>query len=175
VGGATSVTGHRWRAAAVLTLVGALFAGLAAGASPDAGVVAEVRRHTERYLDVATARAEGFVQASGMRARHGIHFVDPRAQLLAATLGFDLCSRAAILRHGRRPGYANAHRSGGNAAPRRRSRAGTPLASPRRPDGPPATPLLRGLAVVPVDPEGLVVAGVVEAGRVVPLDPLTVR
>ncbi len=74
-----------------------MLAGLAAGASLDGGVVGEVRRHTERYLDVANARADGFVQAAGMREHHGIHFVNPRAQLLAATLGFDLARPPMLL------------------------------------------------------------------------------
>ncbi len=91
------MTGHRWWAAAALAVAGGMLAGLAAGASLDGGVVGEVRRHTERYLDVANARADGFVQASGMRARHGIHFVNPRAQLLAATLGFDLARPPMLL------------------------------------------------------------------------------
>ena len=83
--------------AAALTVVGGMLAGLAAGASLDDGVVAEVRRHTARYLDVVSARADGFVQAGGMQARHGIHFVNPRAQLLAATLGLDLARPPVLL------------------------------------------------------------------------------
>jgi len=71
-------------------------AGLAEAASlPD--VVAEVRRHTAGYLDVARARSDGFVQAGGMRALHGIHFVNPRARLLAATLGLDLARPPMVL------------------------------------------------------------------------------
>jgi len=63
--------------AAVAVVIG-IRAGLAEAASlPD--VVAEVRRHTAGYLDVARARSDGFVQAGGMRALHGIHFVNPRA------------------------------------------------------------------------------------------------
>jgi hypothetical protein len=42
-------------------------------------VIAEVRRATVRYLDVDRAREDGFVQASGMQARHGVHFVHPRS------------------------------------------------------------------------------------------------
>jgi hypothetical protein len=56
-----------------------------------------VRRHTAGYLDVARARSDGFVQAGGMRALHGIHFVNPRAQLLAATLGLDLARPPMLL------------------------------------------------------------------------------
>jgi hypothetical protein len=42
-------------------------------------VIAEVRRATARYLDVDKAREDGFVQASGMQSRHGVHFVQPRS------------------------------------------------------------------------------------------------
>jgi hypothetical protein len=81
----------------VVVVVGFL-AGLAEATSlPDHGVVAEVRRHTAPYLDVARARSDGFIQAGGMRARHGIHFVNLRAQLLAATLGLDLARPPMLL------------------------------------------------------------------------------
>jgi hypothetical protein len=50
-------------------------------------VVAEVRRATARYLDIANARADGYVQASGMEARHGYHFVLPTAQARALATG----------------------------------------------------------------------------------------
>jgi hypothetical protein len=39
-------------------------------------IVAEVRRVTEQYHDIARARADGFVQVSGMEARHGYHFMN---------------------------------------------------------------------------------------------------
>ncbi|PYM89401.1 MAG: hypothetical protein DME04_26440 [Candidatus Rokuibacteriota bacterium] len=48
-------------------------------------VVAEVRRATEQYRDIARARADGFVQISGMEARHGYHFINVNSPLLAAT------------------------------------------------------------------------------------------
>jgi hypothetical protein len=47
-------------------------------------VVAEVRRATEPYLDIARARADGFVQVSGMEARHGYHFMNINAPMLTA-------------------------------------------------------------------------------------------
>jgi hypothetical protein len=81
----------------VVIVIGVL-AGLAEAASlPGPSVVAEVRRHTAAYLDVAAARADGFVQAGGMQARHGIHFVNLRAQLLAATVGLDLARPPMLL------------------------------------------------------------------------------
>ena len=45
-------------------------------------IVAEVRRGTEQYLDIARARADGFVQVSGMEARHGYHFMNIREPML---------------------------------------------------------------------------------------------
>jgi hypothetical protein len=48
-------------------------------------VIAEVRAATTRYLDVARAREDGFVQVSGMEPGHGYHFVNPTAQLFTAT------------------------------------------------------------------------------------------
>ncbi len=48
-------------------------------------VLAEVRRATARYLDIARARADGFVQVSGMEARHGYHFLNIRSELLTAS------------------------------------------------------------------------------------------
>jgi hypothetical protein len=65
--------------------------------APDA-VVAEVRRATARYLDIANARADGYVQASGMEARHGYHFVQPTAQARAlATGALDLARPPVLL------------------------------------------------------------------------------
>jgi hypothetical protein len=65
--------------------------------SPEA-VVAEVRRATARYLDIANARADGYVQASGMEARHGYHFVHPAAQARALASGsVDLAQPPVLL------------------------------------------------------------------------------
>jgi hypothetical protein len=65
--------------------------------APDA-VVADVRRATARYLDIANARADGYVQASGMEARHGYHFVQPTAQARAlATRTLDLARPPVLL------------------------------------------------------------------------------
>ena len=47
-------------------------------------IVAEVRRATEQYRDIARARADGFVQVSGMEARHGYHFININAPVLTA-------------------------------------------------------------------------------------------
>ena len=47
-------------------------------------IVAEVRRVTEPYQDIARARADGFVQVSGMEARHGYHFININAPVLTA-------------------------------------------------------------------------------------------
>src|SRR5439155_15338114 len=47
-------------------------------------VLAEVRRPTEQYRDIARARADGFVQVSGMEARHGYHFMNNKAPVLTA-------------------------------------------------------------------------------------------
>lgn len=53
------------------------------------GILAEVRQATVRYLDIERARADGFVQLSGMEPRHGYHFarVDAGAWLAAAVGG----------------------------------------------------------------------------------------
>jgi hypothetical protein len=48
-------------------------------------VVAEVRRATEPYRDIARARADGFVQISGMEERHGYHFINGNSPVLTAT------------------------------------------------------------------------------------------
>ena len=52
-------------------------------------ILAEVRHATVRYLDVERARADGFVQISGMEPRHGYHFarVDATAALGTALAG----------------------------------------------------------------------------------------
>jgi hypothetical protein len=67
----------------------ALAASVASAAEPRTveDIVAEVRRHTVRYLDIAKAREDGFVQASGMEARHGYHFINVNAQIMTAALG----------------------------------------------------------------------------------------
>ncbi len=71
--------------------------GTTATSSPSSEVVTEIRRHTERYQDVAHAREDGYVQAGGMLARHGIHFANLRLQLLALTVGLDLSRPPALL------------------------------------------------------------------------------
>jgi hypothetical protein len=82
--------------AAMLVLAGAV-EGTTATSSPSTEVVTEIRRHTERYQDVARAREDGYLQAGGMLARHGIHFVNLRLQLLAVTVGLDLSRPPALL------------------------------------------------------------------------------
>lgn len=67
-------------------------------------VVAEVRRATARYLDVASARADGYVQASGMEARHGYHFVHPGAQARALATGTLDLARPPVLLYVERDG-----------------------------------------------------------------------
>jgi hypothetical protein len=48
-------------------------------------VIADVRAATVRYLDIARAREDGFVQVSDMEPGHGYHFVNPTAQMFTAT------------------------------------------------------------------------------------------
>ena len=64
-------------------------------------IVAEVRRATEPYLDIARARADGFVQVSGMEARHGYHFMNINAPALMvasmAASGLDLARPPMLL------------------------------------------------------------------------------
>ena len=80
----------------VLTVVPAAVAAPSPTAPDD--LVAEVRRATARYLDIANARADGYVQASGMEARHGYHFVHPTAQARAlATGSLDLSQPPVLL------------------------------------------------------------------------------
>ena len=72
-----------------LTLLVALLTvvpSLAAARAPDE-IVAEVRRATARYVDVANARADGYLQASGMERHHGYHFVHPASQARALATG----------------------------------------------------------------------------------------
>lgn len=47
-------------------------------------IAAEVRRATAAYLDIARARADGFVRVSGMEARHGYHFMNVTAPVFTA-------------------------------------------------------------------------------------------
>ena len=69
-----------------------------AGARGAEDVVAEVRRATARYVDVANARAAGYLQASGMERHHGYHFVQPVAQARAlATGALDLATPPVLL------------------------------------------------------------------------------
>jgi len=72
---------------AVLVLLGAGVA--AAHSSGVDGILAEVRQATARYLDIERARADGFVQISGMEPRHGYHFarVDASAAIGTALAG----------------------------------------------------------------------------------------
>src|SRR5690242_9907131 len=65
------------RGAALIVLIVTFLAAAAAGATTADDLLAQVRRHTERYQDVARARADGFVAGGGMVALHGIHFVNP--------------------------------------------------------------------------------------------------
>jgi hypothetical protein len=67
------------------------------GARSADDVLAEVRRATERYRDVARARADGYVAMSGMEARHGHHFVNVQVQLLAAASGTLDLTRPPVL------------------------------------------------------------------------------
>ena len=55
-------------------------------------ILAEVRQATARYLDIERARADGFVQLSGMEPRHGYHFarVDAGSIIMAALTGGQL-------------------------------------------------------------------------------------
>jgi hypothetical protein len=71
--------------------------------APDA-IVAEVRRATARYLDIARARDDGYVQVSGMEARHGYHFVLPSAQARALATGALDLARPPVLLYVERDG-----------------------------------------------------------------------
>ena len=77
---ATRVAAPPWPAPGVVTA--------ASSATIDA-ILAEVRQATVRYLDIERARADGFVQLSGMEPRHGYHFarVDAGAWFSAALAG----------------------------------------------------------------------------------------
>lgn len=68
-----------------------------AAAVPDAdALIAEVRRATARYVDIARARDDGFVQVSGMEPRHGYHFMKRDVRALTATT-LDLASPPMLL------------------------------------------------------------------------------
>jgi hypothetical protein len=74
----------------------------AAGPRTPAEIVAEVRHHTARYLDIARAREDGFVQISGMEPRHGYHFLNASSPLLstvydAVSGGIDLARPPMLL------------------------------------------------------------------------------
>jgi len=76
----------RWRSLpAILALMLAASSAFADGPRTADEVVAEVRRATEQYRDIARARADGFVQISGMEARHGYHFINVNSTVLIAT------------------------------------------------------------------------------------------
>ena len=73
----------------------------AAPSTPDE-IVAEVRRATARYLDIARAREDGFVQISGMELRHGYHFLNATSPVISAaydaiTGGIDLARPPMLL------------------------------------------------------------------------------
>jgi hypothetical protein len=71
---------------------------VSAAARGPAEVVAEVRRATARYVDIANARADGYLQASGMESRHGYHFAHPTAQARALATGtLDLTTPPVLL------------------------------------------------------------------------------
>jgi len=81
-----------WRIVFVVTTV-IQFAIVGVAVSHSTGTVdailAEVRQATVRYLDIERARADGFVQLSGMEPRHGYHFarVDAGSFIGAAISG----------------------------------------------------------------------------------------
>lgn len=70
-------------------------------------ILAQVRQATVRYLDIERARADGFVQISGMEPRHGYHFarVDAGTLIAAALSGGQLdLSRPPMLLYVERGG-----------------------------------------------------------------------
>src|SRR5437870_13858775 len=84
-----------WRISLLLTIVIQLAAaGVALSHSSQMvdAILAEVRQATARYLDIERARADGFVQLSGMEPRHGYHFsrVDAGSLMGAAITGAQL-------------------------------------------------------------------------------------
>jgi hypothetical protein len=84
-----------WRSSLSLAIAAVLLLGAdrgvaAAPPTPTAdAILAEVRQATARYLDIERARADGFVQLSGMEPRHGYHFarVDAGSLITAALAG----------------------------------------------------------------------------------------
>ncbi len=72
---------------AVLTACLAAAAVADAAARDPAELLAAVRSATARYVDIARAREDGYVQASGMEPGHGYHFVNLGDQVLAAAGG----------------------------------------------------------------------------------------
>jgi putative copper resistance protein D len=71
------------RAIAAATAAVWLALAAAAWAQTPEEVVAAVRAATARYLDIDKARADGYVQITGMEERHGYHFLSVNAQILA--------------------------------------------------------------------------------------------
>src|SRR5438132_7405706 len=59
-------------------------AAAAASGLPPEAVLAAVRQATATYLDIEKARADGYVQISGMETNHGVHFLNVNAQMLSA-------------------------------------------------------------------------------------------
>src|SRR2546430_10019388 len=62
-------------------------AAAAASGLPPEAVLAAVRQATATYLDIEKARADGYVQISGMETNHGVHFLNVNAQMLSAAPG----------------------------------------------------------------------------------------
>ena len=87
----------------VVVLAAAAPAAAQSSGAPDL-VVAEVRRATARYLDIENARADGYVQASGMESRHGYHWVQPAAQARALATGTLDLARPPVLLYVERDG-----------------------------------------------------------------------
>ncbi len=78
--------------AAVVLLLGCVDGATAYQVLPVDVIVTEVRLASARYLDIEKARADGFVQLSGMEPRHGYHFarVDAGSFIGAAFTGGQL-------------------------------------------------------------------------------------
>ena len=82
-----------WRISLLLTIVVLLPSAAVASSHPAAltvdAILADVRQATARYLDIERARADGFVQLSGMEPRHGSHFarVDAGSVIVGALGG----------------------------------------------------------------------------------------
>lgn len=71
---------------AVVLHLGSVTAAVAAPRTAEE-VIAAIRLATARYVDVAKAREDGFVQVSGMEPRHGVHFINPHTQVFSAAAG----------------------------------------------------------------------------------------